>query len=229
MNELFINIGNKTNTDKITHHGYDRFYPDYIRRDIKKILEIGVEEYNSINLWLNYCPNVFVYGFDIKTELNNERVKVIKGDQSNENDLNNLINNIENDIDVILDDGSHYPTDQILTFIKLFPLVINGGIYIIEDIETSYWKYNKPLYNNKLNEGIESKTNLINVFSKVLHLINREFIHKDDLNIATNELLIPIDLIDMISTITFGQNCIIIKKKQDYEYKYNNRAYRFSH
>lgn len=230
MNELFIDIGNKVNTDKITHHGYDRFYPDYIRRDIKKILEIGVQGYNSINLWLNYCPNAFVYGFDINTELNNEqRVKVIKGDQSNENDLNNLINNIENDIDVILDDGSHYPTHQILTFVKLFPLVINGGVYIIEDIETSYWKYNQPVYYYKVNEGVNSKTNLINVFSKVLHLINREFIHKDDLNIATNELLIPIDLIDMISTITFGQNCIIIKKKQDYEYKYNNRAYRFSH
>ena len=33
--------------------------------------------------------------------------------------------------------------------------------------------------------------------------------------------------IDAISTITFGQNCIIIKKKEEYEYLYNNREYRF--
>jgi len=227
MNNLFIELGVKYGTDKITHHGYDRYYPDYIKRDIKKILEIGVEEYNSINLWYNYCPNAFIYGFDINKEFSNDRVKVIKGDQSNSNDLDNLKNIIGNDIDVILDDGSHVPSHQILSFIKLFPSIIAGGIYIIEDIETSYWKYNKKIYAYELDEGVESPTNLINVFSKVLHIINREFINKDDLNLSIDKLLIPVDLIDTISTITFGQNCIIIKKKNDYEYKYNNRKYRF--
>ncbi len=115
MNSLFIDIGTNVNTDKITHHGYDRFYPDYIKRDIKKLLEIGVEDYCSIKLWLEYCPNAFIYGFDIKTELNNERVKVIRGDQSNEADLNNLKNNIGDNIDVILDDGSHIQTHQLLS------------------------------------------------------------------------------------------------------------------
>lgn len=228
MNSLFIDIGTNVNTDKITHHGYDRFYPDYIKRDIKKLLEIGVEDYCSIKLWLEYCPNAFIYGFDIKTELNNERVKVIRGDQSNEADLNNLKNNIGDNIDVILDDGSHIPTHQLSSFVKLFPSVINGGIYIIEDIETSYWKNNKPIYYYHLNEGVNSKTNLINVFSNVLHLINREFINNDEIEIVKNSSIIPIDIIDTISTITFGQNCIIIKKKMDYEYKYNNRKYRFS-
>jgi hypothetical protein len=228
MNSLFIDIGTNVNTDKITHHGYDRFYPDYIKRDIKKLLEIGVEDYCSIKLWLEYCPNAFIYGFDIKTELNNERVKVIRGDQSNEADLNNLIINVGNNIDVIIDDGSHVPVHQILTFIKLFPSVINGGVYIIEDIETSYWKNNKPIYYYNLNEGINSKANLINVFSNALHLINREFINNDEFEIVKNNSLIPLELIDTISTITFGQNCIIIKKKMDYEYKYNNRKYRFS-
>jgi len=227
MNNLFIDIGNKTNTDKITHHGYDRFYPNYIKRDIKKLLEIGVEEYNSINLWLEYCSNAFIYGFDIKTEFSNNRVHVIKGDQSNENDLNNLINIIGNNIDVIIDDGSHIPTHQIFSFIKLFNLLTEGGIYIIEDIETSYWKNNKPIYTYNLNEGIESSRNLINIFSNVLHLINKEFIHKDEINKIINNNIIPINIIDSISTITFGQNCIIIKKKYDYEYKYNNRKYRF--
>jgi len=227
MNNLFIDIGTKTETDKIYHHGYDRFYPDYIKRDIKKLLEIGVEKYNSVLLWLEYCPNAFIYGFDIKTELNDERVKVIRGDQSNEADLNNLRNIIGDDIDVILDDGSHVPIHQILSFIKLFPSVINGGIYIIEDIETSYWTNNKPIYYYHLNEGLTSNTNLINVFSNALHLINREFINNDEIDTAIKNSIIPIDIIDTISTITFGQNCIIIKKKMDYEYKYNNREYRF--
>ena len=37
-------------------------------------------------------------------------------------------------LDVILDDGSHIPEHQILTFNTLFPSVVPGGIYIIEDV-----------------------------------------------------------------------------------------------
>lgn len=226
MKSVFKDLGNKYNTDKITRHGYDRFYPDYIKRDIKKILEIGIENYKSVSLWLDYCPNVFVYGLDITTQLDKERVKVIKGDQSNYNDLENLITITGDNIDVILDDGSHYPPDQLFSFIKLFPFIIEGGIYIIEDIETSYWKHNLLLYNNNINEGIDSSTNIINIFLNVLHLINREFIHIEDINKVINNCIIPLSIIDSISTITFAQNCIIIKKKLQDEYKYNNRPYR---
>jgi len=226
MNKEFIEIGTKTGTDKIYQHGYDRFYPDYIKRDIKKLLEIGVAEYAGINLWLEYCPDAFIYGFDIKTECDKFRLKVIKGDQAVENDLDRLINVIGKDIDVIVDDGSHVPQHQLFAFIKLFPLVKNGGIYIIEDIESSYWKYNKLLYDTyPMNNGIEAPFNLINVFQKVLHLLNREFFYKDDKDKAYNNLIIPVELVDAISTVTFAQNCIIIKKKSEYEYKYNNRVY----
>lgn len=44
MNSDFYTIGTKANTDKIYHHGYHRFYAQYIKRDIKKLLEIGIEQ-----------------------------------------------------------------------------------------------------------------------------------------------------------------------------------------
>lgn len=229
MDTYFYKYGLESGTDKVTHHGYHRFYPKFIKTELKKILEIGVQEMNSINLWRKLCPSAYIYGFDINVEYKDDNVKIIKGDQSNTNDLDNLVKEVGNDVDFILDDGSHVPEHQILTFIKLFPNLIQGGVYIIEDIETSYW-INKPIYSYQLNYGFKHPINLINVFSNILHIINREFItNPNEINeINKVNFIVPLDIIDTISTITFGQNCIIIKKKEEYEYQYNNRIYRFT-
>ncbi len=42
--------------------------------------------------------------------------------------------------DIILDDGGHTMKQQITSFKILYPFVKKGGIYIIEDLHTSYWK-----------------------------------------------------------------------------------------
>jgi hypothetical protein len=226
MKSKFVEIGEKVNTDKITHHGYNRFYEKYIDVNITKMLEIGIDNGCSLQLWLNYLPKCYIYGMDIGKEYSGDRYKIIKGDQSNINHLNYLINEIgNNELDLIIDDGSHIPEHQILTFNTFFDkLLKNGGIYIIEDIETSYW-IKGGLYGYKTKYGHNHKLNLINVFQNVLHLINREFINTNNINNIISEF-IPMHIIDSISTITFGQNCIIIQKKNNNEYVYNDRTYR---
>jgi len=224
MDSDFYKYGIESGSDKITHHGYHRFYPSYLKPNIKKILEIGIENMYSVTIWKKMYPSAFIYGFDINFDYVSDNIRIIRGDQSNTNDIDNLVNIIGNDVDFILDDGSHVPEHQIYSFIKLFPQLINGGVYIIEDIETSYL-INKHIYKYQLNYGFKSNLNLVNVFHKVLHLLNREFILRELNEITT---MIPLEIIDSISTITFGQNCIIIKKKEEYEYAYNNRTYRFA-
>jgi hypothetical protein len=160
--------------------------------------------------------------------MSGDRFTIFKYDQSNKQHLNELINKIGyKELDFILDDGSHIPEHQIMSFNILFDLVKDGGIYIIEDIETSYWK-NGGLYGYNTNYGYKHDMNINNVFSKVLHLMNKEFINENDyLELTKDFHYILQKNIDAISTITFCQNCIIIKKKQEYEYMYNNREYRF--
>ena len=41
---------------------------------------------------------------------------------------------------MIIDDGGHTMNQQITSFRVLFPYVKSGGIYVIEDLCTSYWK-----------------------------------------------------------------------------------------
>lgn len=42
-------------------------------------------------------------------------------------------------LDVVLDDGSHVAEHQRASFQTLFPLLSDGGLYVIEDLHTSYW------------------------------------------------------------------------------------------
>lgn len=44
------------------------------------------------------------------------------------------------EFDIIIDDGCHIVEHQITSFKTLFPLIKPKGMYIIEDLHTSYWK-----------------------------------------------------------------------------------------
>ena len=43
--------------------------------------------------------------------------------------------NENENFDVIIDDGSHKPSDQIKSFEILWPMLSDGGLYIIEDVQ----------------------------------------------------------------------------------------------
>jgi demethylmacrocin O-methyltransferase len=177
------------------------------------MLEIGLGNYvdgtgYSRNMWKEYLINAEVFVMDLDYEFNDEIGNVIKGDQSNLDDIRR-VSNLCGSLDFIIDDGSHHPEHQLKTFEEFFIKNLkNGGIYIIEDIECSYWRPTSKVY------GYETGyLNIVDFFSKRLHQINSEF------SLVNNEY--------NISTITFGKNCIIIKKQTDEELSLNNREYRF--
>jgi hypothetical protein len=115
-----------------------------------------------------------------------------------------------------------------MTFNYLFKEFLNfGGIYIIEDIETSYWKHS-TLYNYRINSGYNMENNVVKIFSNIVDIVNREFLTEEDIKLLTKKSKIDIDNLKYISFIMFGQNCVIIKKMSIEEYnKYGNRKYRF--
>jgi len=43
-------------------------------------------------------------------------------------------------VDILIDDGGHRMDQQIATFEELFPHISERGIYLCEDLHTSYWK-----------------------------------------------------------------------------------------
>jgi beta-1,4-mannosyl-glycoprotein beta-1,4-N-acetylglucosaminyltransferase len=220
VENLMLHYGQLSNTDKVTHHEYHKYYepvlkPYYNSRG--SIVEIGLGTTASLPMWKDIFKHAHIYGVDIEdTYFVNDRCTVYKADQSKTDDLDRLKHLLsDKNVFFINDDGSHIPEHQILTFNTLFPILSEGGIYIIEDIETSYWTTG-ACYNYETRYGYKNPNSIIEIFKDAIDIINREFI--SDKTVLSNQIL----HYDYIESVTFSRNCIIIKKK------YNaTREYRF--
>jgi hypothetical protein len=210
----FYEIGSHL-SDKVNHHRYDRFYPLFLEslRDQEfNMLEIGVWGGGSLQLWEEYFLKAYIHGVDINYdsyEGSSERFTLHKFDQSNPNDLKKIVETVPK-CKFIIDDGSHHPYHQFITFIELFENLLEpGGVYIVEDIECNYWQNPKSnIYGYEIGHF-----NTLDYFKNTLDQINSEFSNqKNYLN---------------ISTVTFAHNCIIITKQTPEETEISNRSYRF--
>ena len=216
-------------TDKITHHGYNRFYDMFLVPLINKnitLLEVGVDASRSLKMWNDMFKNSKIYGMDINLEFKHPKGEVYKGDQSSKKDLKRVTKLIKS-ADVILDDGSHVPEHQLISFNYLFnKLLKHGGTYIIEDIETSYW-VNSELYGYNVKAGFNKENNIVKIFKDIVDIVNREFLTDENKEKVLKSLIRSKNL-KYISSVTFGGNCIIIKKMTLDEYnRYGNKKYRW--
>ena len=139
----------KYGTDKRAH-GYIEHYQRIfapLRKRALNILEIGVGGYKdssvggeSLRMWQEYFPNSLIYSFDIedKRAFEDKRIKIFQGNQNDPFFLEDLAAKIGR-IDIVIDDGSHISSHIITSFRTLFPKLAENGIYVIEDLHTSYW------------------------------------------------------------------------------------------
>ena len=143
-------LGLMFNTDKAVGHFYLPHYQRHFRRfKFKriKLLEIGVGGYehhnyggHSLRMWKSYFPFAKIFALDIydKSALQEKRIDIFKGSQIDGAFLNSVVAKT-GDLDIIIDDGSHINEHVIETFKLMFPTLKDGGIYVIEDTQTSYW------------------------------------------------------------------------------------------
>jgi hypothetical protein len=136
------------NEGRIIHkwHHYFDIYHNHFRRfrgQSVKVLEIGVSKGGSLQMWKSYFgPTATIYGVDIDPQckkLEEEQIEIFIGDQANRDFLRNLRKQIGT-IDILIDDGGHTMLQQITTFEELYPAVGETGVYLIEDLHTSYWQ-----------------------------------------------------------------------------------------
>jgi hypothetical protein len=146
MNELeryFTgNTGNLIHKWKHYFDIYDRHFSKYRGRDVH-LLEFGVSHGGSLQMWKHYFgAKAKIYGVDINPDckqLEEEQVKVFIGDQADKQFLRSLLANIPR-IDILIDDGGHTMEQQIATFEVLFAHIDEEGVYLCEDLHTSYWQ-----------------------------------------------------------------------------------------
>ena len=101
-------------------------------------MEIGVENGESLRMFSNYFNNAKIIGLDIiEKKYNIKDTEIFCGNQTDKKILFEIIRKYKS-LDIIIDDGSHQNSDIKKSFSYLFPKLKLGGLYIIEDLQTSY-------------------------------------------------------------------------------------------
>lgn len=137
-------IAIKCKTDKASNgHNYTPIYEQYLtpmRHLPLTLLEIGIGGYEfpdrggeSLRMWREWLPNAKIVGVDSYPKQPIEGCTIVYKSQTDET-LADVCSP-----DIIIDDASHINPLTIKTFINLWPILKPGGLYIVEDIHTSYW------------------------------------------------------------------------------------------
>jgi 23S rRNA U2552 (ribose-2'-O)-methylase RlmE/FtsJ len=121
---------------------YHRHFHSFRGRQIT-LVEFGVYRGGSLQMWKHYFgAKARIIGVDIDPdckEFEEPQIEIHIGDQANSDFLSQLRHAV-GPIDILIDDGGHTMTQQITTFKEMFPTIRLGGIYLVEDLHTSYWQ-----------------------------------------------------------------------------------------
>lgn len=135
---------------------YDPLFAKW-RNDDFDIIEIGVRGGCSMRLWSAYFTRARIHGVDIDPVCVNAgtipRVSITIGSQDDPVVLANVALQCR-ELRLVIDDGSHLLAHLLFTFDYLWPKLVSHGLYIMEDVSTTYagvdlgWpgmKFNKTL------------------------------------------------------------------------------------
>lgn len=144
-------LANRYKTDKGTEydfkHGFTEFYePFFEKYEHPKILELGVGGGGSEKMFNKfydgdceiYCVDIMDLGYLFE---NNKNIHFTCLDLGNESEVLHFISSLGDiKFDIIIDDASHLPTHQYISLINFRKCLSDDGIFVIEDLHTSYDK-----------------------------------------------------------------------------------------
>ena len=146
MNDLqrYFESNTRNRVHKWTHYFeiYDQYFSRYRGTDVH-LLEIGVYHGGSLQMWKEYFgKEARLFGVDIIPyckKFEEEQITIFIEDQNDKNSLRRLLEQVPR-LDIVIDDGGHTMEQQINTFEVLYPRLTPTGIYMCEDLLTSYWR-----------------------------------------------------------------------------------------
>lgn len=136
-------------TDKYWVHNYTPYYDFHLRDKRSKhirILELGVKEGMSLDLWRSSFPKAHIVGIDQvplkqrKDIIKKSRIETVNIDIYKEGALDEVCKKYEGGFHVIIDDALHRPHAQAYCIKTLWKYLKSGGVYVVEDVHPNYKK-----------------------------------------------------------------------------------------
>jgi hypothetical protein len=215
----------ETHTGKVSDKWstYLGIYSDFfspVRNNDVGILEIGIQNGGSLEIWDKFFPNAkFIIGVDIDEKcklltFESPKISVIVGDANSDAVVNALAAR-KNEFDIIIDDGSHTSGDIVKTFCKYFPMLKHNGIFIAEDLHCSYWE--------RFNGGLYYPFSSIGFFKSLVDIINHEHwgieksreTYLSEIASAYGVSMSEDALSDILSVVFFNSMCVVTKRAED--------------
>jgi hypothetical protein len=140
--ELFFSTREET-AHKWLHYLpiYDEIFSSLVGSRVR-FLEIGVSKGGSLRMWRKFLgEDATIFGVDINGDcsvFDGKYAQVRIGSQDDPAFMTGVVEEMGG-LDVVLDDGSHVASHQRASFDILFGRLSEGGLYVIEDLHTSYW------------------------------------------------------------------------------------------
>lgn len=143
---LLSELANKHGADKNAGgHNYIPHYDFWLKdRPINSMLEIGYGSGASPKMWREYFPTSDIYIMELFGKEfentwkspNTEKtgVNIIAGDATK----SETWDKVPFELDMIIDDGSHYPEQQVDSLIYGLGHLKSKGIYIVEDVYCNF-------------------------------------------------------------------------------------------
>ena len=120
---------------------YDRHFSKFRNKKVT-VLEFGVSHGGSLEMWKKYFgKKARIIGVDINPEckrFQEGQIEIHIGSQEDPEFLKKLMKKIGT-VDIVIDDGGHTMRQQLTTFDHTYSSVNMGGVYLVEDLHTSYW------------------------------------------------------------------------------------------
>ena len=132
--------------------------------------------------------------------------------------------------EIIIDDGSHFWGDVIVSFIFLFPLLKQGGIYVIEDLHSSYSENCSKGYALSPIEYLKNSIDKLNMFGRYTDEKTGLFARATDKQKTVLEKkMSQIDCDYDIYSLNFYPSICFIEKEnyEKYEKRIHQRRIRF--
>lgn len=178
----------------IYHRHFARF-----RGTSPSIVEFGVAHGGSLQMWKHYFgPGARLCGIDINPKCRRaeeDGISIIIGNQEDRGFLAELAVRLA-PIDVLIDDGGHTMGQQIATFEVMFPAVSQTGVYLAEDLHTSYW--------DRYGGGIRKPGSFIEYAKRLIDQLNAW--HAED------HVLEVDDFTRTAASMTFYDSVLVIEK-----------------
>ncbi len=178
---------------------YERYFAQFRGRPVR-MLEIGVDKGGSLMLWRRYFGEAArIFGIDINpscAQFDGQAAQVRIGSQNDPAFLHAVVEEMGG-VDLVLDDGSHVMGHSRNALRVLFPLLSEGGVYMIEDLHTAYW----PRYRG----GVAAEGNFFNDV--------REFI--DEMHRPYNDAIAEVpEVSGMLSGIHVHDSIVVLDKNR---------------